>query len=150
MTLVSFRIDSGDPVLEAFTDQTYVWLDELKADFERQMGSRFEGCGVLFANDVLVALHGHEASWTRFDVHALERWIIENEPGFLIALPQMLADVMCFTNYLARHGHIEPAIAIETERRTFEVNELGPPPSAPSRASRSARRRAARAKRRAH
>ena len=39
--LSSRRRDSGDAVLEAFTDQTYAWLDELRADFQRCMGFPF-------------------------------------------------------------------------------------------------------------
>lgn len=145
MTLVSFRVDSGDPVLEAFTDQTYVWLDELKADFERSTGSPFEGgSGVLFANDVLVALHGHDASWARFDVLELERWIEENEPGFVIALPSMLLDLMCFTSFLARHGHLDPQRALDTETRALEWQPVE------ARPNRAERRRAERARRRMH
>lgn len=151
-TLVSLPIDldegDRDPALQAFLERTYAWLDELRADVRRCTGSDFAGNGVLFAHDVLIELHGRDASWARFDVHAFERWIAGNAPGFLVALPQMLADVMCFTNYLARHGHLEPAIAIETERRTFEVLGLDPLP--PARPSRRERRRAARAKRRLH
>lgn len=145
---VSLRNDAGDAVLEAFLDQTYAWLDAMQADFQRCMGTEFGGHGVLFAHDVLVELHGRDASWARFDVHALERWIAENVPELSIAVPSFLCDVMCFTNYLARHGHIEPAIAIETERRAFEVIGLERRPSAPP--SRRERRRAARAKRRLH
>lgn len=147
-TFVSLRMDGDDAVLEAFTDQTYAWLEAMEADFRRCMGMDFGGHGVLFAHDVLIELHGRDASWARFDVHALERWVAENVPELEIALPQFLCDVMCFTNYLARHGHIEPAIAIATEQRTFEVIERGPAPSAPP--SRRERRRAARAKRRLH
>ena len=154
--LSSRRRDSGDPVLEAFTDQTYAWLDELRADFRRCMGFPFpDGGGILFGNDVLVALHGHDAAWSRFDVADFEAWVVENVPGFEVALTPMIADLCCFTSYLARTGRIAPERARATERRLRELTATATPASSsPPRAThpwapsnRAERRSAARTRR---
>jgi hypothetical protein len=145
--LVSTRIDSGDPVLEAFTDQTYAWLEEMQADFERCMKMPFEGgAGILFGNDVLVALHGHEASWALFEVHAFEQFVREIHPDFVAVLPGMLADLAAFTNFLARTGRLAPERASETLDRLYAI--AGDRPVL--RANRAARRASARARRRMH
>jgi hypothetical protein len=139
--MISIRVPSAEPAHEAFADLTHAWLDELKADFLRSTGEALEGgSGVLMASDVLVELHGREACWARFDVDTFERWVRTNLPAFTVALPSMLADLACFTNYLARAGRIDPDRAIATQRRMFELNGLAdptpnvsprPPPRAP-------------------
>jgi hypothetical protein len=120
------------------------------------MGFPFpDGGGILLGNDVLVALHGHDAAWSRFDVADFETWVVENVPGFEVALTAMIADLCCFTSYLARTGRIAPERAIATERRLRERTATAAPVSpAPRRTTqpwaprnRAERRSAARARR---
>ena len=85
------------------------------------MGAELSGHGVLFAHDVLVEIHGAQASWARFDVVVFERWVEENEPLFLPTLPSILADLACFSNYLARTGRFSIAEAVAIEKRTMEL-----------------------------
>ncbi len=117
--LITFRLpgSSTDP----FLAETEAWLDEVRADFREQMGAELPGNGVLFAHDVLVEMHGAKASWARFDVAAFERWVHENEPAFACMLPTMLADLACFTNYLARTGRFPVEQAIAVEKRTMAL-----------------------------
>ncbi|MDQ3031644.1 MAG: hypothetical protein M3Y87_04445 [Myxococcota bacterium] len=159
--VVSVRIPGGDSKSSAFADLTHRWLDELADDFERQMGQPFEGGnGVLFGCDVLVALHGAKASWELFDVEAFERYILEEAPGFVIALPTMLADLVAFTNFLARQGRIAPERSEATQARFFamlgrevhrgKTTPRGDADDAPPPLNRAERRAAAARRRRAH
>lgn len=121
-TLVSIRLPEGEPGPTEFVDQTYAWLDEMKADFLRSTGAPFEGGnGVLFALDVLIELHGHGADWSLFDVAVFERWIEEHAPGFAILLPTFVSELACFMNYLARNGRIAPARALEAQERMLQL-----------------------------
>jgi hypothetical protein len=120
-TLVTVRMPP-EPGSDAFLAATDSWIDELRRDFRRSTGFAFDGGnGILFAHDVLVELHGREASWSRFDVHVFERWIRTNAPGFEAFLPTMLSELMCLTNLLARRGQVAPEIAEATAARTFEL-----------------------------
>ena len=119
--LISIRMSNGPPETQAFLAQTDAWLDEVKADFRREMGAELPGNGVLFAHDVLCEIHGAEASWALFDVTTFERWVRENAPAFAVILPTMLADLACFSNYLARTGRFAIEQAIGIERRTIEL-----------------------------
>lgn len=124
--VVSVRIPGGDSEASAFADLTHRWLDDFAEDFELRMGEPYEGGnGVLFACDVLVELHGADASWDRFDVHAFERFVREDAPGFMVVLPAMLADLAAFTSYLSLHGRVAFERHVQTVERLVAISDEG-------------------------
>lgn len=123
--ILSFRRPSGDPVLEAFTDRTHAWLDDARRIAE-QAGFPFvtrTGGGVLLASDVLIDLHGHDASWDRLDVGVLETWL--HEHGLGETVPLVLADVAVFTHFLALLGRIPDDVANAAHDRVEEMLREG-------------------------
>jgi hypothetical protein len=140
--LISLRRPNADPATSAFADLTHEWLEEMRRDYRRTMGDEYDGGnGVLFASDVLVALHGAEASWEKFDVDAFVAWIGEHAPAFDRVMPMMLADLATFTSFLALFERISWECAEKTEERFRTSVGLPPPNRQERRALRAARRR---------
>jgi hypothetical protein len=120
--VLSLRIPGNGSPASKFADLTHDWLDEFVDDYEQRTGEVDEGGnGVLFACDVLVNLHGADASWERFDVRAFEAYIREQVPGFVIVLPTMLADLAAFTSYLAARGRLAFERHVETMERLVAI-----------------------------
>ncbi len=147
--MLSTRIPNPDPVIESFVDTTYAWLDELKEDYQRCMGAPYEGgSGVLLANDVLILLHGRDASWARWDVRAFEEVVSTKMPGFAPLLPQLLAEITCFLSLHTRRGRVPVEVFAATQARAFEVLGIAAEPAPPRLPKTRSRRRIRRRRRR--
>jgi hypothetical protein len=99
----------------AFRAQTDLWIAELEEECRRTKGAEMGPFGgVRFAGDHLVHLHGDRASWSRFDVTVFEHWVREHTPEVVVALPFTLAELACFTDFLARHRRMSSGPAALT------------------------------------
>lgn len=137
MQILSRRRFQPDPVLRAFADLTHAWLDDQIAHHERTFREPWGGgTGALLACDVLIALHGHDASWQRFDVVAFETYVRERIPSLAPAIPAALCDLAWFVTFLADRGRLSPERAEATVARVREL--VGGAPRRPNRHERRA------------
>lgn len=139
-TLASMRVLSGDPIREAFTDQTHAHLERFRSEMRAVHGTEVEETPILMASDILLATQYDRASWDAFDVEAYFELV--TAMGFGSYLSRFKVTIVAFLEFLARSG----VTSTETADRVRHKS-LPPPPPAMNRAERRWAARMARRRR---
>lgn len=105
-----------------FLERTDRWLEEVRVDFLARIGEPFAGdASVLFAADVLLALHGDAACWSLLEPAAVERFVQARARSLAPHVPAMLCDLAAFAAFLARRGRVPEHVAGAFARRVFDL-----------------------------
>lgn len=120
-TLASLRVPSGDPIREAFTDQTHAHLERFQKEMRALHRAEIQETPILLASDILLATQYARASWETFDAEAYFELCLAM--GFGAHLADFKVTILAFLSFLERSSVVSSEVVERVRNRS-----IPPPP----------------------